>query len=79
MAADLGPESAARADDQICDRLLETKEAAMLLEGNVHNGVIVPDDASAFAEGTRVTITPAAPRRATHQVILRTIWRLDGR
>jgi hypothetical protein len=31
----------------------------MELEGVVHNGVIVPDDASALPEGTRVRITPA--------------------
>ena len=31
----------------------------MELEGVVHNGVIVPDDATALAEGTRVRITPA--------------------
>jgi hypothetical protein len=31
----------------------------MELEGVVHNGVIVPDDASALAEGTRVRIVPA--------------------
>jgi len=30
----------------------------MEIEGVVHNGVIVPDDATAFAEGTRVRITP---------------------
>jgi len=28
------------------------------LEGVVHNGVIVPDDAAALSEGTRVRITP---------------------
>ena len=32
----------------------------MDLEGVVHNGVIVPDDASALAEGTRVRIVPTA-------------------
>lgn len=31
----------------------------MELEGVVHNGVIVPDDASALPEGTRVRISPA--------------------
>ncbi|MSU78240.1 MAG: hypothetical protein EXS16_09105 [Gemmataceae bacterium] len=31
----------------------------MELEGVVHDGVIVPDDATALAEGTRVRITPA--------------------
>ncbi len=31
----------------------------MELEGVVHNGVIVPDDATALPEGTRVRITPA--------------------
>lgn len=32
----------------------------MELEGVVQNGVIVPDDASALPEGTRVRIIPAA-------------------
>ena len=31
----------------------------MELEGVVHDGVIVPDDATALAEGTRVRISPA--------------------
>ena len=31
----------------------------MELEGVVHDGVIVPDDATALPEGTRVRITPA--------------------
>ena len=31
----------------------------MELEGVVHNGVVVPDDATALAEGTRVRICPA--------------------
>ena len=31
----------------------------MELEGVVHNGVIVPDDATALTEGMRVRITPA--------------------
>ena len=31
----------------------------MALEGVVHNGVIVPDDATALPEGTRVRIIPA--------------------
>jgi hypothetical protein len=30
----------------------------MELEGVVHNGVIVPDDATALSEGTRVRIEP---------------------
>jgi hypothetical protein len=30
----------------------------MELEGVVHNGVIVPDDATALPEGMRVRITP---------------------
>lgn len=30
----------------------------MELEGVVHNGVIVPDDAQALSEGTRVRIEP---------------------
>jgi hypothetical protein len=33
----------------------------MELEGVVHNGVIVPDDATALAEGTRVRIVAATP------------------
>jgi hypothetical protein len=33
----------------------------MELEGVVHNGVIVPDDATALPEGMRVRISPAAP------------------
>jgi len=32
----------------------------MELEGMVHNGVIVPDDATVLPEGTRVRITPVA-------------------
>jgi len=32
----------------------------MELEGVVHNGVIVPDDATALPEGTRVRITPVS-------------------
>jgi hypothetical protein len=32
----------------------------MELEGTVHNGVIVPDDATGLTEGTRVRITLAA-------------------
>ena len=32
----------------------------MELEGVVHNGVIVPDDATALTEGTRVRILPAS-------------------
>jgi hypothetical protein len=31
----------------------------MELQGVVHNGVIVPDDASAWPEGMRVQISPA--------------------
>ena len=31
----------------------------MELEGVVHNGVVVPDDAATLPEGTRVTIRPA--------------------
>ncbi len=33
----------------------------MEIEGVVHNGVIVPDDATALSEGTRVRITPILP------------------
>lgn len=33
----------------------------MELEGVVHDGVIVPDDAAALVEGTRVRISPLAP------------------
>ena len=36
----------------------------MELEGVVQNGVIVPDDATALPEGTRVRISPA-PREKT--------------
>jgi hypothetical protein len=32
----------------------------MELEGVVHDGVVVPDDGSALAEGTRVRITPVS-------------------
>jgi hypothetical protein len=35
----------------------------MELEGVVHNGVIVPDDATALPEGTRVRIIPAASEK----------------
>jgi hypothetical protein len=35
----------------------------MELQGVVHNGVIVPDDASALTEGTRVRIVPATPEQ----------------
>jgi len=31
----------------------------MELEGVVHNGVVVPDDATTLPEGTRVRISPA--------------------
>ena len=31
----------------------------MEIEGVVHNGVIVPDDVTALAEGARVRISPA--------------------
>ena len=37
----------------------------MELEGVVHNGVIVPDDAAALAEGTRVTIAPVVGENPT--------------
>lgn len=33
----------------------------MELEGVVHNGVVVPDDATELTEGMRVRITPAPP------------------
>lgn len=33
----------------------------MELEGVVHNGVVVPDDATALPEGMRVRISPAPP------------------
>ena len=36
----------------------------MELEGVVHNGMIVPDDATALPEGTRVKITPSAVERS---------------
>ena len=32
----------------------------MHIEGVVHNGIIVPHDATALSEGTRVRITPVA-------------------
>ena len=32
----------------------------MELEGVVHNGVIVPDDATSLSEGMRVRISPAS-------------------
>ena len=35
----------------------------MDLEGVVHNGVIVPDDATALPEGTRVRISPVPDER----------------
>ena len=35
----------------------------MELEGVVHNGVIVPDDATALAEGTRVRISPTSDEK----------------
>lgn len=37
----------------------------MELEGVVHNGVIVPDDARALAEGTRVRIEPVTVGQPT--------------
>ncbi|MHB1425572.1 MAG: hypothetical protein ACYC3I_20585 [Gemmataceae bacterium] len=36
----------------------------MELEGVVHNGVIVLDDAMALPEGTRVRISPATPEQS---------------
>jgi len=36
----------------------------MELEGVVHNGVIVPDDATALPEGARVRISPALAAKA---------------
>jgi hypothetical protein len=36
----------------------------MEVEGVVHNGVIVPDDANALPEGTRVRITPAPVQKS---------------
>ena len=39
--------------------LRASERCIMELEGVVHNGVIVPDDATALAEGTPVRITPA--------------------
>ena len=35
----------------------------MELEGVVHDGVIVPDDATALSEGTRVRISPVPPEK----------------
>jgi hypothetical protein len=37
----------------------------MELEGVVHDGVIVPDDATALPEGTRVRITISTVQQAT--------------
>jgi hypothetical protein len=37
----------------------------MELEGVVHNGVIVPDDAQALSEGTRVRIEPVKVGKQT--------------
>ena len=37
----------------------------MELEGVVHNGVIVPDDAQALTEGTRVRIEPVTADKQT--------------
>ena len=37
----------------------------MELEGVVHNGVIVPDDATALTEGTRVRIEPVKVGKQT--------------
>jgi hypothetical protein len=37
----------------------------MELEGVVHNGVIVPDDAQALSEGTRVRIEPVMEIKQT--------------
>jgi hypothetical protein len=36
----------------------------MELDGVVHNGVIVPDDATVLPEGTRVRISPAPQQKA---------------
>ena len=33
-----------------------------MFEGTVHNGVIVPDDATNLVEGTRMTCAPLAPQ-----------------
>src|SRR5947209_6006461 len=35
-----------------------SERCIMEIEGVVHDGVIVPDDATALSEGTRVRITP---------------------
>jgi hypothetical protein len=37
----------------------------MELEGTVQNGVIVPDDRTALAEGTRVRIEPVPAQKPT--------------
>jgi hypothetical protein len=37
----------------------------MELEGVVHNGVVVPDDATALPEGTRVRISPVPSQNPT--------------
>jgi len=36
----------------------------MELEGVVHNGIVVPDDAMTLPEGTRVRISPAPQEKA---------------
>lgn len=40
--------------------LIQQKRCVMEIEGIVHNGVIVPDNAVALSEGTRVRIIPVA-------------------
>jgi len=43
--------------------LRERRGVSMESEGVVHNGVIVPDDATVFAEGMRVRISPVAEEK----------------
>lgn len=38
----------------------------MELEGVVHNGVVIPDDAAALPEGMRVRISPGPPEKPKH-------------
>ena len=46
----------------------------MELEGVVHNGVIVPDDAMALPEGTRVRISPVVFKKNVRPVEPQDEW-----
>jgi len=41
--------------------LFSSERCATEIEGVVHSGVIVPDQAMVLSEGTRVRITPVSP------------------